>query len=174
MKKSVTATVLACALVVGGVGLTPAGASESGADICYSVSIDKSSIVAADTRTEMIGFKWKIPCRLIRYDLSESKGGSMTRATSRIEWDIPSGKIMKADTAYSLEADEVVTINCTYSPRTADLDFGFITPDNTFHFTSGSEGSIKTNIQIEDTGKYYFAVRNNTKNSVEVLGYVYY
>ena len=40
MKKSVTATVLACALVVGGVGLTPAGASESGADICYSVSID--------------------------------------------------------------------------------------------------------------------------------------
>lgn len=31
MKKSVTATVLACALVVGGVGLTPAGASESGA-----------------------------------------------------------------------------------------------------------------------------------------------
>ena len=57
MKKSVTATVLACALVVGGVGLTPAGAAESSADVCYSVSIDKSSIVAADTRTEMIGFK---------------------------------------------------------------------------------------------------------------------
>jgi len=135
MKKSVTATVLACALVVGG----------------------ELSTQAVDPAV-----------------LSESKGGSMTRATSRIEWDIPSGKIMKADTAYSLEADEVVTINCTYSPRTADLDFGFITPDNTFHFTSGSEGSIKTNIQIEDTGKYYFAVRNNTKNSVEVLGYVYY
>lgn len=148
MKKSVTATVLACALVVGGVGLTPAGASESGADICYSVSIDKSSIVAADTRTEMIGFKELSTQAVDPAVLSESKGGSMTRATSRIEWDIPSGKIMKADTAYSLEADEVVTINCTYSPRTADLDFGFITPDNTFHFTSGSEGSIKTNIQI--------------------------
>ena len=161
MKKSVTATVLACALVVGGVGLTPAGAAESSADVCYSVSIDKSSIVAADTRTEMIGFKELSTQAVDPAVLSESKGGSMTRATSRIEWDIP-------------EADEVVTINCTYSPRTADLDFGFITPDNTFHFTSGSEGSIKTNIQIEDTGKYYFAVRNNTKNSVEVLGYVYY
>ena len=167
MKKSVTATVLACALVVGGVGLTPAGAAESSADVCYSVSID-------NTRTEMIGFKELSTQAVDPAVLSESKGGSMTRATSRIEWDIPSGKIMKADTAYSLEADEVVTINCTYSPRTADLDFGFITPDNTFHFTSGSEGSIKTNIQIEDTGKYYFAVRNNTKNSVEVLGYVYY
>ena len=105
MKKSVTATVLACALVVGGVGLTPAGAAESSADVCYSVSIDKSSIVAADTRTEMIGFKELSTQAVDPAVLSESKGGSMTRATSRIEWDIPSGKIMNADTAYSLEAD---------------------------------------------------------------------
>ena len=69
---------------------------------------------------------------------------------------------MKADTAYSLEADEVVTIKLHVLPQDRQtFDFGFITPDNTFHFTSGSEGSIKTNIQIEDTGKYYFAVRNN-------------
>ena len=73
MKKSVTATVLACALVVGGVGLTPAGASESGADICYSVSIDKSSIVAADTRTEMIGFKELSTQAVDPAVLSESK-----------------------------------------------------------------------------------------------------
>mgnify|MGYP000284919829 CR=1 FL=1 len=88
MKKSVTATVLACALVVGGVGLTPAGAAESSADVCYSVSIDKSSIVAADTRTEMIGFKELSTQAVDPAVLSESKGGSMTRATSRIEWDI--------------------------------------------------------------------------------------
>lgn len=44
----------------------------------------------------------------------------------------------------------------------------------TFHFTSGSNGSIKTNIQIDKTGKYYFAVRNNENETVEVLGYVYY
>ena len=40
---------------------------------------------------------------------------SMTRATSRIEWNISPDTVMKADTAYSLEADEIVTINCTYS-----------------------------------------------------------
>ena len=85
MKKSVTATVLACALVVGGVGLTPAGAAESSADVCYSVSIDKSSIVAADTRTEMIGFKELSTQAVDPAVLSESKGGSMTRATSRID-----------------------------------------------------------------------------------------
>lgn len=68
----------------------------------------------------------------------------------------------------------ITVINCTYSPRTANLDFGFITQDDTFHFTSGSNGSIKTNIQIDKTGKYYFAVRNNENETVEVLGYVYY
>ena len=36
---------------------------------------------------------------------------SMTRATSRIEWNISPDTVMKADTAYSLEADEIVTIN---------------------------------------------------------------
>ena len=124
MKKSVTATVLACALVVGGVGLTPAGAAESSADVCYSVSIDKSSIVAADTRTEMIGFKELSTQAVDPAVLSESKGGSMTRATSRIEWDIPSGKIMKADTAYSLEADEVVTITARTPPGQQTLTSG--------------------------------------------------
>ena len=141
MKKSVTATVLACALVVGGVGLTPAGAAESSADVCYSVSIDKSSIVAADTRTEMIGFKELSTQAVDPAVLSESKGGSMTRATSRIEWDIPSGVM---------------------NPKSRSAVLGEYVQ------------FIVTNIQIEDTGKYYFAVRNNTKNSVEVLGYVYY
>ena len=53
-------------------------------------------------------------------------------------------------------------------------DSNYITQDDTFHFTSGSNGSIKTNIQIDKTGKYYFAVRNNENETVEVLGYVYY
>ena len=78
------------------------------------------------------------------------------------------------DTTYTLEADELVTINCTYSPRTADLDFGLITPDGTFRFTSGSNGSIHTTIRVNETGNYYFTVRNNTSRTVEVLGYVYY
>lgn len=163
MKRTVSAVGLVCALVVGCVGMPPAGAVESGADI-----------VTADTGREAISFGGLSVEAVSPMSISRGQAGSMTRATSRIEWEIPSDTVMKADTAYSLEADEVVTINCTYSPRTADLDFGFITPDDTFHFTSGSNGSIKVNIQIEDTGKYYFAVRNNTSKTVEVLGYVYY
>lgn len=163
MKRTVSAVGLVCALVVGCVGIPSARAVESGADI-----------VTADARKKVISFEELSVEAVSPMSILGGRAGSMTRATSRIEWEIPSDTVIKADTAYSLEADEVVTINCTYSPRTADLDFGFITPDDTFHFTSGSNGSIKVNIQIEDTGKYYFAVRNNTSKTVEVLGYVYY
>jgi hypothetical protein len=163
MKRTVAAVGLVCVLMIGCVGMAPAGAVESGEDI-----------VTSNARAEVISFKELSVETVSPMSISRGQSRSMTRATSRIEWDIPSDTVMKADTAYSLEADEIVTINCTYSPRTADLDFGFITPDNIFHFTSGSNGSIKVNIQIEDTGKYYFAVRNNMKKTVEVLGYVYY
>ena len=99
---------------------------------------------------------------------------SSTRATARVEVEVNPNSIMRGNTALSLEADELVTINCTYSPRTADVDFGLITPQNTFRYLSGEDGSFKKTIQVNETGKYYFAVRNNTSRTIEILGYVYY
>ncbi len=29
-------------------------------------------------------------------------------------------------------------------------------------------------LQVNESGRYYFAVRNNTSRTIEVLGYVYY
>ncbi len=97
-----------------------------------------------------------------------------SRATSRIECTVSPGAIGKANRPFQLEADEMVTINCTYSPRTADVDFGLITPQNSFRYLSGEDGSFKKTIQVNESGQYYFAVRNNTSRTIEVLGYVYY
>lgn len=163
MKRAVSAVGLVCVLMVGCMVIPTTRAA----------GID-TDIVTADTGTEVISFEELSMETVSTMTISRGQAGSMTRATSRIEWEISSDTVMKADSVYSLEADEIVTINCTYSPRTADLDFGFITEDDTFHFTSGSNGSININIQIKDTGKYYFAVRNNEDKTVEVLGYVYY
>lgn len=158
MKRTITTVGLVCALMIGCMGMPPVRAAES-----------DTGKVTTDIGTKVISFEE------LSVEVVDSMSiPSMTRATSRIEWNISPDTVMKADTAYSLEADEIVTINCTYSPRTANLDFGFITQDDTFHFISGSNGSIKTNIQIDKTGKYYFAVRNNENETVEVLGYVYY
>ena len=97
-----------------------------------------------------------------------------TRATARVEVEVGANSIIRGSTAFPLEEDELVTINCTFSPRTADVDFGLITPQNTFRYLPGKDGSFRESIQVNVSGKYYFAIRNNTGKTIEVLGYVYY
>lgn len=96
------------------------------------------------------------------------------RDTNRVDVTTEPNTTATIGTSLSIEADETVTINCTYSPRTADVDFGLITPRGTFVFVEGEDGSCNQTIQVSQTGDYYFAVRNNSSNDVEVLGYAYY
>ena len=96
------------------------------------------------------------------------------RATKRVNTIIPADSIVKVGTPLSMEANELITINCTYSPRTADVDFGLRTPQNKFVYISGENGDCYQVIRVTETGSYYFAIRNNTSEPVEVLGYLYY
>ena len=111
---------------------------------------------------------------LLIFSVTISAVATATRATNRVNTDIQPDSIVRVGTPLSMEADELITINCTYSPRTADVDFGLITPRNTFIFVEGEDGDCNQTIQVSQTGNYYFAVRNNTSRTVEVLGYVYY
>lgn len=111
---------------------------------------------------------------LLAFSVTISAAAIAPRATNRVNTTIQPDSIVRVGTSLSMEADELVTINCTYSPRTADIDFGLITPQNTFRYLSGEDGSCRQTLRINETGNYYFAVRNNTSRTVEVLGYVYY
>ncbi|MEE0794758.1 MAG: hypothetical protein U0M31_04940 [Oscillospiraceae bacterium] len=110
----------------------------------------------------------------IALSISVSAFAVTQRATNRVNITAMPNKTATIGTSLSMEADETVTINCTYSPRTADVDFGLITPRGTFVFVEGEDGNCNQTIQVSQTGDYYFAVRNNSSNDVEVLGYVYY
>lgn len=110
----------------------------------------------------------------LAFCLTMSAAAISPKATGGIEVTLKPNSIVKMDKSLSMEADETVTINCTYSPRTADVDFGLITPRGTFVFVEGEDGNCNQTIQVSQTGDYYFAVRNNSSNDVEVLGYVYY
>lgn len=110
----------------------------------------------------------------IALSISVSAFAVTQRATNRVNITAMPNKTETIGTSLSMEADETVTINCTYSPRTADVDFGLITPRGTFVFVEGEDGNCNQTIQVSQTGDYYFAVRNNSSNDVEVLGYVYY
>lgn len=97
-----------------------------------------------------------------------------TRATQRIDADIAAGKTVKDVTAYPLEVGDVVTMNLTFSPPEANMDFGLIAPDKKFYSFKGTDGTFKEKIQVSMTGTYYLAIRNNSKSTVSVVGFVYY
>lgn len=99
---------------------------------------------------------------------------SKGRATGSITWDIPSGATAKGKTPFFMEAGESITLNFSYSPRTASVDFGLIAPNGRFYYIAGKDGSINQTINLDMRGEYYLAIRNNSSTTVSVYGFVNY
>lgn len=99
---------------------------------------------------------------------------TMVRATGSINSDVPANKTAVSGKQFPLEVGEIVTINCSYSPATASMDFGVIAPDGYFYFLSVKEGSINRSIIVNQRGSYSMAIRNNSSHTVTVVGFVTY
>ena len=95
-------------------------------------------------------------------------------AFGSIDTPVSSKQIAIAEDSFSLEAGETVTINCSYSPASASVDFGLIAPDGYFYYVNSTNGSINSTLKVNARGQYTLAVRNNSSNTISVVGYVYY
>ena len=146
MKSCIATIFLACMLMLNGVSVSAAEAEVAPMDLS------------------------QVHCEVIDTVVLEGQ----IRATGSYDRDIPSGKIMRGDTAFPLGQNEVVTINCTYSPRESDLDIGLIAPNGRFYYIETSGGVFDESIKVDDAGYYYLAIRNNSDDSVNVKGFVYY
>lgn len=96
------------------------------------------------------------------------------RATNQFEIKVSAKSTVAADSSFSLESGETVTINASYSPSTASMDFGLIAPDGRFHPINTTSGSINKTIRVEERGSYTFAVRNNSSKTVSAVGFINY
>lgn len=99
---------------------------------------------------------------------------SRSRATTSVSWSVDASVLKKANTTFPMEAGESVIINCSYTPRGAEVAFGLIAPDNRFYYIVGSQGSINRTILIDERGEYRFAVHNKSSNTVSVTGFIEY
>lgn len=97
-----------------------------------------------------------------------------SRATTSVSWTVNANVLKKATTTFPMEAGECITINCSYTPRWADVDFGLIAPDGLFHYLSGQDGSVNRTIRIDERGEYRFGVYNKSSNTVSVTGFIEY
>lgn len=96
------------------------------------------------------------------------------RATGKFDMEVPANSAVKANSSFPLEVGEVVTIKATYSPFSASVDFGLIAPDGLFYGLNTTTGSFDKAIKVSQRGHYYFAVRNNSSETISVSGYVNY
>ena len=75
---------------------------------------------------------------------------------------VKAGELKPAKTGFPMAAGETVTINATYSPSSADVDFGLVDKNGRFHYLKGENGAFNEKIEIPQNGTYTFAIRNNS------------
>lgn len=71
-----------------------------------------------------------------------------------------------------LNANDIITLNFSYVPLSANVNFGLIAPDGLFYYVNVTNGSINQNIQVAERGYYTVAIENMSSYSVSVTGYV--
>ena len=99
---------------------------------------------------------------------------SEIRAMGHFDFEIPANTLMRASSNFPMEYGESVTITALYTPTSANLDYGLIDPNGTFHFRNISGGSIDETVRIDKKGTYTFAIRNNSDYDVHISGFINY
>lgn len=107
---------------------------------------------------------------LKRFELAEN----ISRATGAFETEVAGNTTVASGSSFLMDVGETVTIDATYSPQSASVDFGLIAPDGLFYPVRGQNGSINKTIEIVERGNYTFAILNNSSVEISVSGYVKY
>lgn len=96
------------------------------------------------------------------------------RSTGQVNHTIQANSIIALSDWISLDKDEEVRYNCTYTSKSASVDFGLIDSDDVFHYQNCTSGSISETIRITKAGQYKIAIRNNASYSITVTGNIRY
>lgn len=108
------------------------------------------------------------------YDSAKLEVNSVLRASGSFNVSVKPHARAKGDTDFPLEAGETVRIYATYSPDSANMDFGLVDPDGVFHYVSAKNGSVDTTFEVSERGNYRLGIKNNSENTVQVSGFVKY
>lgn len=100
--------------------------------------------------------------------------GIVPYASASLDTTVPANTMVAASQSFPLDANETVTINCSYHPASASVNFGLIAPNGLFYYVNSTNGSINRTVQVSERGNYTLAVKNLSSNSIQVVGFVDY
>ena len=95
------------------------------------------------------------------------------RATVHFSFSVKEHGTYYIANVLSLEAGEMVRINATYSPASANIYIGLVDESGKFYYVRAMNGQLDITLEIEERGNYRLAVVNNSANAVSSSGYVY-
>lgn len=99
---------------------------------------------------------------------------SVTRASGSLDVDIPPNSEVTINGYFTLAVNDLVKFDCSYTPKSASVDFGVIAPDGYFYYINVTGGSINQSIRVNQRGSYTLAIVNNSSYAVTVTGEVTY
>lgn len=115
-------------------------------------------------------------CSFIPASATEApdSGTVMLRVSGKLNHSFSDNRITPIGQSFFLAADDIIQYDCTYTPSSASVDFGYINPNGEFCFKRCTSGSISRSFQVASAGSYTLAIRNNSSQSVTVTGTVKY
>ena len=97
----------------------------------------------------------------------------ISRSTGRLNHSLSTGITLITQALPYVKGD-TIKYDCTYTPKSASMDFGYIDSDNVFHYLNYTSGSVNQSFEIARSGQYTLAIRNNESYAVTVMGTVKY
>lgn len=97
---------------------------------------------------------------------------AIERVSGHFSETVSAGKTKKLGSAISLQVNETVNFNASYSPRSASMDFGVVDSNNVFTYINVTNGSVDGGVTVTTSGQYTPAIRNNSSDSVYVTGII--
>lgn len=99
---------------------------------------------------------------------------SVARASGSLNVNILPNSGVTINGYFTLAVNDSVKFDCSYTPKSASVDFGVIAPDGLFYGISGTNGSINQSLRVNQRGSYTLAIVNNSAYTVTVTGEVTY
>lgn len=97
----------------------------------------------------------------------------ISRSTGRLNHSLSTGITLITQALPYVKGD-TIKYDCTYTPKSSSVDFGYIDSDNVFHYLNYTSGSVNQSFEIARSGQYTLAIRNNESYAVTVTGTVKY
>lgn len=120
----------------------------------------------------MLLFSWS----LVPAGAAEIPGSDivMPRVAGSLNNSFPAKLISPITQPFSAAKGDTIKYDCTYTPKSSSVDFGYIDSDNVFHYLNYTGGSVNQSFEIARSGQYTLAIRNNESYAVTVTGTVKY